>query len=279
MKNFAFALAILLALTACGEKTETQAPASQQTETTNNNATAESEPATVAHNPNWETLLVGSEISYTPFEYQNSKGQPVGFEVELLSAIAQAEQFNVLFVHSPRENFEETLNTNKFSIFASALSISPERVAKVDFTQPYMDFNRSILILDTPENKDIKTISDLKGKKIATNKSSQSNIKLISQISGSDNNAVLADSFFLSMTEMYKGNAVGVMGDDAVLNYYDKQNPDIKTRILRTDEPTRQLAFAVKKGNTDLLNKLNSGLNKIKKDGTYDKLVTKWFKK
>lgn len=81
------------------------------------------------------------------------------------------------------------------------------------------------------------------------------------------------------MTEMYKGNAVGVMGDDAVLNYYDKQNPDIKTRILRTDEPTRQLAFAVKKGNTDLLNKLNSGLNKIKKDGTYDKLVAKWFKK
>ena len=277
MKYTSLFLAIALALTACNNNTNSQTTSPQPEAATA--STAASAPAPAAHNPNWETLLVGSEINYTPFEFKDNNGQPIGFEVDLLNAIAHAEQMNLQFVHNPRNQMVDTLNSGKFSIFASAISVTPERSAQVDFTQPYMDFQRSIMILDTPENQNIKTIADLNGKKIATNKSSQSNIKLITQISGSPNNVVTTDTFYLSMKEVYAGNAVGVIGDDSTLAYYTKQNANVQTRTLQTDEPVRQLAFAVKKGNTELLNKLNSGLEKIKKDGTYDKIYDKWFKK
>lgn len=270
MKQTAFFLAITLALAACNQSTtQTTLPTASETNTTIS--------ASVVSNPNWETLLVGSEINYAPFEFKDNSGQPIGFEVDLLTAIAQAEQMNVQFIHNPRNKMVETLNTDKFAIFASALSITPERAAEVDFTQPYMDFYRAVMILDTPENQNIKTIADLNGKKIATNKSSQSNIKIITQMSGAEK-IMLAETFYLAMKEVYAGNAVGVMGDNTSLAYYDKRHENVKTRIIRTDEPARQLAFAVKKGNTALLNKLNRGLEKIKKDGTYEKIHDKWFK-
>lgn len=274
MKPKAFFLAIVLALTAC-DQSATQNASTQSTMSQASAPTDAVASATV--NPNWETLLVGSEISYAPFEFKDDKGQPIGFEVDLLNAIGQAEQMNVQFIHEQRTKMTETLNSGKFAVFASTLSITPERAAEVDFTQPYTDYYRAVMILDTPENKNIKTVADLNGKKIATNKSSQANIKFITQMSGADK-VVSAESFYLAMKEVYTGNATGVLGDNNSLLYYGKRHSDMKTRIIRTDDQPRPLAFAVKKGNTELLNKLNSGLEKVKKDGTYDKIYNKWFK-
>lgn len=275
-KRTSLFLAMVLAMTACESPNQTTA---QKQHEPQQQATTTATWEEIAPNPDWETLLVGSEINYAPFEFKDPMGKPIGFEVDLLTAVAHAEKMNVQFIHHSRNQFVDALNSGKFSIFASAFSVNPERAEKVDFTQPYMNFYRAVMILDTPENQSIQSIADFTGKKIATNKSSKVNMKLITQLSGNESNIVTADTFYLAMKDMYAGKAVGVMGDDNSLAFYDKRHADIKTRILRTNEPPTPLAFAVKKGNTELVNKLNSGLEKIKKDGTYDKIHDKWFKK
>lgn len=266
--------AALLFLTACQDNAkQTSAPTA-----TSQAAPASAPAATAQHNPNWQTYLVGSEISYQPFEFKDENGQPTGFEVELLQAIAQAEQFNVQFIHTPRGEFSETINSGKFAIWASALSVNPDRAQYADFSNPFIEYERVLFMVDKPENNALKTLEDFKGKKISTNRSSKANIELATKLTG-EANVVAADSFFLALKEVYAGKADAMLGDNRVFEYYALQNPGVKTRTVSTNEAKKGLVFAVKKGNTELLNKINSGLDKVKKDGSYDKLIEKWFGK
>lgn len=97
------------------------------------------------------------------------------------------------------------------------------------------------------------------------------------EIVGSESNVVKTDTFFLALKAMYLGEVDGTLGDSRVLEYFSKNNPEIKTRSISLGEQKREIAFALAKGSTELLNKINSGLSKIKANGTYQQILDKWF--
>ncbi|MDO4433706.1 MAG: transporter substrate-binding domain-containing protein [Alysiella sp.] len=228
-------------------------------------------------NPDYPTYLVGSELSYEPFAFKDERGLPTGFEVELLQAIAKEAKFNVDFIDAKRGEVVPTLNNGQFSIWASTLSVSPERQEKMDFSKPYMNFSRAIKVLDKPENDGLQSPADFKGKKIAINVGSKTGIDTITELTGSDKNAVMADSYYLSLSEMYKGKADGTLGDRRILQYYQTKNASIKTRLIDLGDEPKNIAFAVKKGNTELVEKINEGFAAVKANGTYEQLLKKWF--
>lgn len=231
-------------------------------------------------NPAWPTHLVGSELSYPPFEFKDKLGQPTGFEVELLQAIAQKEQFNVQFLDHKRGQAAETLNRSQFSIWASALSHTPERVAAMDLSHPFLDIKMVVALADSEENDNIKSLNDLKGKKIAiSSESSKSFADFASSLTGSSDNILRAGSFYLAMREAHVGKASGLIIDSRVLAHLRLHNPAMPFRELPLPDTRKDLVFAVKKGNHELLNKINSGLAKVKADGSYNQLVQKWFGK
>lgn len=264
-------LALGMGLSACSEETNNTQP---------NTTATHVQAASVSHqaNPDLPTYMVGSEVSYEPFEFKNEKGNPIGFEVELLEEIGKAAQFNVVFIHTPRNALENDLNSGRFSILASALSISPERMEKMDFSEPFLDFVREVYILDTPENAALKSARDLQGKIIAVNSgSSKTAIAAVEELTGSADKVEKAGSFYLALAATYNGKAIGTLGDSRILQYYDAKQPDIKTRAISLGDKPKQIAFAVKKGDTELLNKINQGLKTVKENGTYDQLLKKWF--
>ncbi|MDK4679296.1 transporter substrate-binding domain-containing protein [Kingella negevensis] len=259
-------VAAAFALAACGDNTtKTEAtpakPAATQTaETTNNN-------------PNLKTYVVGSELGYLPFEFMNDKGQADGFEIELLTEIAKMGGFNVQFVNSPRSAVTSTLNDGSRQIWASAIAVSPARLAEVDMSEPFMDFESAVAVADRPENSNVNALNDLAGKKIAFNKASVSNTELVAALRAT---AVPENSFFLALKSLRSGRADAIVGDTRVFQYYKNHQND-KVRIISLGKGPQPLAFAVKKGNTELLNKINSGIAKMKADGSLDKLIAKWF--
>ncbi|QMT30882.1 transporter substrate-binding domain-containing protein [Alysiella filiformis] len=280
--TFLTAIAASLILVACGESNTTGTrKASEPTPTSEVTTTKPTTPVAptvaAASNPDYPTYLVGSEINYEPFEFKQENGMPTGFEVELLQAIAEKAKFNVTFIHTPRKDLVDTLNNGKFVIWASAISITPERMEQMDFSQPFLDFSREIYILDKPENANLKTAQDFKGKKIAVNGSSKSNVTTAQELTGAPENVIAANSFYLSLAEMYKGSADGTLGDSRILQYYQLKQKDIKTRVVPIGDKKKDLAFAVRKGNTQVLKQINDGLAAVKADGTYDKLLEKWF--
>ncbi|MDK4679243.1 transporter substrate-binding domain-containing protein [Kingella negevensis] len=261
-------VAAAFALAACGDNS------AQPTQSTTPSTPAASAAPSAAANPSWETYLVGSELSYIPFEYSGDKGQAEGFEIDVLQAVAQAAEFNIQVVNTPRNTIESSLNNDSRQIWASSLSINPERLEKMAMSDSFLSYESAMLVLDTPENKGIKKPEDLAGKTIAYNKSSYLNAAKTKELSA---NADESTSFYLALKDVYSGKATAVIGDTRVFQYYQKQADAPKSRIIPLSTESNKLGFAVKKGNVELLKKINAGLQKIKSDGTLDKLIAKWF--
>ena len=276
MKTLSVLFAAVLLTAACSEsEPQNHPPAASVT-------AAASAPAQQDYRPNaaWPTYLVGSELSYPPFEFKDKQSRPTGFEVELLQAIAEKEQFNVQFLDHKRSEAAATLNHGKFAIWASALSHTPERQAAMDLSRPFLDIKMVVAVADNEHNQSITQLNDLKGKKIAiSGQSSKSSIDFAATLAGSADHIVRAESFYLAMREAHMGHAVGLVADSRVLAHYKLQNPAMSFRSLPLPDTRKDLVFAVKKGNRELLDKINRGLDKVKADGTYDKLVQKWFGK
>lgn len=258
-------------LTACGGSETPASPAAA--------ASTAAVAANPDRNPAWQTYIVGSQLTYPPFHYQDEKGEPIGFEMELLKAVAKAGEFNITVQHAPRNTLEETLNNGSIQIWSSTVSISPERAAQMDFSQPFMYSDRDVIyIQDTEANKAITDLAHFKGKKLAVNEFSSSAKETATKLTGSEANVVVTKSYYLSMKELFAGNVDGVLDNGLVLANYTQSNPSApKTRSILVAEEKKDFAFAVKKGNTEILDKLNKGLEKVKADGTYQKLVEKWF--
>lgn len=276
MKKHVSTLLISIFLTACAEETSNQAA---NANTPSNPAPASAAAENHTANPDWPTYRVASEMNYQPFSFNNEKSQPVGFEIDLLREIARAESFNVHFVNKPRSKVAETLENGEFDIWSSSLSITPERQEKMDFSQPYLNFVHQAYVLNTPENSAIQTLEDLKGKKLAVNKNSQNALNTAAELTGSPDNVLGADNFYGSVKAVYAGNAVGLLGDNRVVEYYITQYPEFPLRAIDLGEKRKNLGFAIQKGNTKMQTKLNNGLEKIKADGTYNRLIEKWFGK
>lgn len=247
-----------------------------QTQLTATRATAASE----ITNPDWETYVVGSEISYPPFEFPDEYGRPIGFEVDLLREIGKAANFNVRFVNTRRGDLSYLLNQGQFQIAASAYAIEESDALGLSASNPFIKFKTYALILDNTANAPIQSVGDLQGKSISVNRGSANYNTLAEKITGSKSNVVPADSFYLSLKNVYTENATAALGDGNVLSYYSSQYPTIKTRLVALDhDPAGELVFLVKKDNYKVLNKINTGLKIVKQNGTYDKLTQKWFGK
>lgn len=272
-KKLMLALVTALALTACGSNDSTPTKATTDTTTTQ---TPEEAPNPQT-NPVWETVHVGSELNYPPFEFLNEQGQAIGFEVDLLQEIGKREEFNVHFFNHERSEIAETLNNGKYRIWATALAVTPERTSMMDFSDPIITSHFVVALPDNETTSSIRSLSNLNGKIISVSKNASSTFDSAVRIAGKEANVLSTDTFFLSIKAMFSGQSTAVISDQRVLNYYALQYPTIGLKTFPLSGETRQLAFAVKKGDKTMLDKLNSGLKKVKDDGTYDQLMTKWF--
>lgn len=265
MKKILISCLTALLLTACGDKSTSFVP--QET----------SEDSTYTQNPNWETFTVSTQGDYPPFSFKNQNGTLTGFEKELIEAIATASQFNVNVVDARRADIIIQLDNGKADVWASAIAIDTEHQDSIMLSDPYLTFSRTIMILDTPENANIKTVADLQGKTLSYSSVGSTEKSHAIAINKNETLAIAEPSAFLAIRAVYTGQTVGVVSSSPVLNYYAMQYPTIGVRLIPTGGNKIQVAFALKKGNTELKDKIDAGLAKVKADGTYDKLIRKWF--
>lgn len=254
-------------LSACGDKAA-QTPAAEPTQN-----------AAPVANPNLPTIQVGTDATYPPFQYRTEKGEVLGIEGDLLKAIGKTEGFNVNMEHSSRKLWHETLG-KQHDVWASAFYDNAQYPA-ADVSKPFMQAYIVAAVCDDKDpNKTINSTASLQGKKIAVSQYyGQQMIDLAAKLTGSPSNVMVTDTFYLSARELYNKNVDAVLGANYVLAYYahEMKNQD-KTRYVQIDgEPPRNLVFLVKKGDTELLNKINTGIDKLHADGTIKALQEKWL--
>lgn len=266
MRFFAMPL-LVLSLGACGDSGNNPTP------------TAAS-PATSAVDSS-KVWRVAIEPVYPPYVMPNeTQSHFTGYDIDVLTAIAEREKMTVAFTPYPWNNLFGRLTSGEADIVAGGLSPNEERKASMDFTVPY---DETTIVLAVPQNSPIKHFNDVKDKRIAYQHNS-SDAKMWEKMQGSTLHPEHAtDSAWLSFRSVMAGQdsknqADVALGHSAVFGYYLKHYPDSGIKLLSNPNAAHEpMAFAVKKGNQALLDTLNKHLENMKADGSLEKLHDKWI--
>lgn len=274
-----FCSAVIAALlVACGDG-ETKKAANNQT-VAEEKSTASAAPSN--NNASNLTLVrVATDAKYPPFQYRDEKGQFFGIEMDLLNAIGKSQGLNMEFHNFIREKWHETLMQGHHDLWASAFYGNQQYPDDVAVSKPFMEAYIVVGLCDEKEgNANIKNMEQLKGKKLAVSKYyGQAMIDLAAKITGSPDNVLVTDTFYLSARELYNKKVDGVLGANYVLAYYAQEmKKEPTTRFLRVEsEEPRKLVFLMKKDQTELLDKINKGIDAAQADGTLQSLQNKWL--
>lgn len=221
-----------------------------------------------------KTYKVGTDAAYAPFESVDPSGKIVGFDIDVLSAIAEAEGFKVEFINTKWDGILANLATNKMDIIVSAVTIDDERKKEVDFSDPYFESTNYILV---PKDSPIKSMADLKGKKVAVQQGTTGDMAITKFLGKNYDGIKRFGGNPEAFLELKNGRVDAAVADSGVVVEYVKANPDQNLKIVKDEKfPKEYYGIAVKKGNTELLEKINSGLKKIKENGEYDRIYKKW---
>jgi ABC-type amino acid transport substrate-binding protein len=270
LKTFIVLLAVSAVLFAAGcagqnENSEQKAPA-QETVTGG-------ETSAVEENASGETptYIVGTEAQFPPFEIVDSQGNVIGFDVDLMNAIAGDQGFKVQYMDQDFAGLIPALQTGNIDIIASGMTITEEREKEVDFSQPYITAGLAIAV--TADNQDIKSIDDLKGKTVAVQTGSTGFMKA-EELKKAGVIAEIKDFPHVNeaIEELKIGGADAMINDLPVTNAFISAQPGV-IKIVGEPLTSESYGFAVRSGNTELLNKINKGLENVKASGKYDELL------
>ena len=250
-----------LLLGACG-KTEAPKPA------------AEAAPASAAAAP-VKVYNVGTDAAYAPFESQNEKGEIVGFDIEVVQAIAAKAGFEVKFTNTPWEGIFNALGAGDRDLLVSAVTINDERKQTMDFSAPYFD---AVQLIAVKADSKVAKFGDLKKLKVGVQTGTTGD-EVVSKLLGKTSTAIKRfESTPLALKELESGGVDAVVADNGVVIHYVANNAGSKFKTVSDAEfVPEQYGIPVKKGNAELLASINKGLADIKADGTYDKIFTKYF--
>lgn len=247
-------------LAACGKKAEPPAP-----------APVASAPAPAPA----KVYVVGTDAAYAPFESQNEKGDIVGFDIDIVNAIAAKAGIEVKFVNTPWEGIFNALGQGDRDMVVSAVTITEERKQTMDFSDPYFDAAQLIAVKETSK---VAKFADLKKLKVGVQTGTTGD-EAVSKLLGKTNtNIKRFESTPLALKELEAGGVDAVVADNGVVIHYVANNPGGKFKTVSDPEfVPEQYGIALKKGNAELLAKLNDGLKAIKADGTYDQIYARTF--
>ena len=235
-------------------------------------------PAPVASTPApapARVYVVGTDAAYAPFESQNEKGEIVGFDIDVVKAIAAKAGIEVKFVNTPWEGIFNALNQGDRDLLVSAVTITDERKQTMDFSAPYFDAQQLIAVKGTSK---VAKFDDLKKLKVGVQTGTTGD-EAVSKLQGKTSaNIKRFESTPLALKELEAGGVDAVVADNGVVIHYVNNNAGSKFKTVADASFTpEQYGLPVKKGNTELLEKLNKGLADIMADGSYDKIYAQYF--
>jgi polar amino acid transport system substrate-binding protein len=216
-----------------------------------------------------EPLTVGSDIPYPPFE-QGKSGNYTGFDVELLEAVGKSIGREVEFEDTSFDTIFLDLGRGNFDVAASAATITDEREKTVDFTNPYYLSEQAILV---KEGSEIDSVEKLAGANVAVQQGTTG--QEFVEEEGEAGQLRKYPQGPDAVGALDNGTVEAVVIDIPVAENAVEANEGLEiSAAISTEE---EYGFAVKQGETELLEELNEGLKEVIDDGTYAKIYKKWF--
>ena len=215
-----------------------------------------------------------AQPSYPPFSSRDEQGLMIGFDIDLLNAIAEQENIEISFRPHDVMGLLETLDENTSDIVLSGINITPERRHRYGFTDVYLQSDW-VALLDAPSKVSPKLthFSQVRGKTVVIAGSAAK--QRLRQSLGNSVDVQEYDSVYRAVAALHKNTNLAVYDVEQVLKGYAREREGLY--MLKDPSASKAyFAFVVRKDNPLLIKILNNGLAKVKHNGTYQKLLEKW---
>ena len=222
-----------------------------------------------------DIIIVGIDGQYTPFSMMDEKGNVIGFDVESLKWIAKDQGFTPEFQTIAWDGIIPALQAKKIDMVYAGMTITDDRKEKVDFSKPYWRVNQTVVVLNSsPVTLDqIKTGKAVIGTQRGCTAAIWVEDNLVNKTLMPETNLKQYENTPLALSDLISGRIDAVIYDSTVINEMIEDKPIKKLGTIETDE---QFGIAVRKGDTELLNKLNTGLDHLMQSPDWKDLIKKY---
>ena len=216
-----------------------------------------------------QKVIIGLDDTFAPMGFKNEKGELIGFDIDLAKAVAEKLKIEVEFKPINWDSKIMDLNSGNIDLIWNGLTITPDRAKETEISKAYLS-NNQIIIVNV--NSPIKTKADLKGKVVGVQSQSSGEEKIKKEN---------ADKGFKEL-KTYPQYDQAIVVDEAYAKYIknteEKQAGKELYRILDENFGIEEMGIVAKKGNKKLIEEIEKAIDELRKDGTYQKIYSKWFK-
>ena len=227
-------------------------------------------------------FVVGFDAEFPPYGYMDEDGDYTGFDLELAQEVCDRNGWELVKKPINWDSKDMELESGSIDCIWNGFTMNG-REDDYTFSDPYVD--NSIVVV-VAKDSDINKLSDLAGKVVDVQADS-SGLAALQGDDATDENKELTASFAelqqvadynTAFMNLESGAVDAVVLDIGVAKYQMSSRGDA-FRMLDEQVSSEQYAIGFKKGNTELLGKINDGLAKIKANGKYAEIYKKWFGK
>lgn len=236
---------------------------------------------TTEEKPRADTLIVGLQSGYPPFEFMDAGGNIVGFDVDLANLIATKMNKSLEIKDMEFEGEILSLKQGKIDLIMSGMNITPSRLKEIDMVPYHGEAVTSFNLVfwkEIPEGvKSLQDIANLPEGTVSVESGSipESFLSLYPEITAKSFQGSLAP-----LMDVKFGKSTANLVQEDVALYLKSKHPEIQIIDVPVPADQKILGFGIgiKKGNTELYNQIKEIILELKKSGELKTLQDKWFK-
>jgi len=220
-----------------------------------------------------DTLVVGMELSYPPFEMTDTSGKPTGVSVELAQELGKVLGRKVVIENTAFDGLIPALKTGKIDLIISSMTATEERAKSIDFSDPYLSTGLCLLV---SKNAPVTGISDLDqpGRTVAVKKGTTGHNYAAKNIKKA--RLLVLDKESAAVLEVVQGKADAFIYDQ-MSTYQNWQRNQATTRALLAPFQKESWAVGIRKGNDALRLKVNAFLKEFRAKGGFERLGDRYL--
>lgn len=250
----ALAAVMALSLSACGEKS------------TESDATKAADSGSGSK----ATLVMATNAAFEPYEYYDDNGTIVGIDAEVAALIAEELGMELQIEDMEFDSIITAVSSGKADMGMAGMTITEDRKKNINFTDTYATARQVIIVT---EDSDIKGAEDLADKTIGVQLGTTGDIYVSDEVEGATVERYNKGFEAVQALSQNKVDAV-VIDNEPAKKFVEQQEG---TKILDEAYTEEEYAIAIAKDNTELLDKVNAALEKLKEEGKIDEIVNKYI--
>ena len=233
-----------------------------------------------------ETLRVGTEGAYPPYNATDASGKLVGFEIDLANELCKRTQMTCEIIQQDWDGMIPALMNKRYDAIMAGMSVTEERLKQIAFSKPYSTTPAWFVSAKDGVLKDAKTLADiqaaLKGKSVGVQRSTIHQNFLEAKVPGAE--VKLYDTQDDLNLDLQNGRIDAGLADslgwkDFLASDAGKAYDHFGPGLTGKDDPIFGLGVGIglRKEDTALKAKLDKALDEVNADGTMTKLSVQWF--